>query len=77
MSRQQSQVGQAGPQVAPRHRPHCFDLLVTGGVLTINPATLCAAPKHAVKRGKTLVLTTDQAPVLIDTSTSSACATAP
>ena len=37
-------------------------------------------PKHVAKRGKTPVLTTDQARLLldsIDTSTSSACATAP
>jgi site-specific recombinase XerD len=50
----------------------CFDWLVTGGVLTVNPAHAVRGPKHVVKRGKTPVLTTDQARVLlesIDTST--------
>ena len=51
----------------------CFDWLVTGGVLTVNPAHALRGPKHVVKRGKTPVLTTDQARLLlldsIDTST--------
>jgi site-specific recombinase XerC len=49
-----------------------FDWLVTGGILASNPATSVRGPKHVVKRGKTPVLTTDQARVLIesiDTST--------
>jgi integrase/recombinase XerD len=49
-----------------------FDWLVTGGILASNPATLVRGPKHVVKRGKTPVLTTDQARELIesiDTST--------
>jgi integrase/recombinase XerD len=49
-----------------------FDWLVTGGVLASNPATSVRGPKHVIKRGKTPVLTTDQARVLIesiDTST--------
>jgi site-specific recombinase XerD len=44
----------------------CFDWLVTGGVLTVNPAHAVRGPKHVVKRGKTPVLTTDQARVLLD-----------
>jgi site-specific recombinase XerD len=50
----------------------CFDWLVTGGVLAVNPAHAVCGPKHVVKRGKTPVLTTDQARELlesIDTST--------
>jgi site-specific recombinase XerC len=49
-----------------------FDWLVTGGILASNPATSVRSPKHVIKRGKTPVLTTDQARVLIesiDTST--------
>jgi site-specific recombinase XerD len=49
-----------------------FDWLVTGGILATNPATSVRGPKHVIKRGKTPVLTTDQARMLIesiDTST--------
>ena len=49
-----------------------FDWLVTGHVVAVNPATSVHGPKHVVKRGKTPVLTTDQARTLIesiDTST--------
>ena len=44
----------------------CFDWLVTGGVLTVNPAHAVRGPKHVVKRGKTPVLTTDQTRLLLD-----------
>ena len=43
-----------------------FDWLVIGGVLATNPAHAVRGPKHVVKRGKTPVLTTDQARALID-----------
>jgi integrase/recombinase XerD len=43
-----------------------FDWLVTGGILASNPATSVRGPKHVIKRGKTPVLTTDQARMLID-----------
>jgi site-specific recombinase XerD len=49
-----------------------FDWLITGGVLTVNPAHAVRGPKHVVKRGKTPVLATEQARELlesIDTST--------
>jgi integrase/recombinase XerD len=49
-----------------------FDWLVTGGILATNPAHAVRGPKHVVKRGKTPVLTSDQARALIesiDTST--------
>ena len=49
-----------------------FDWLVTGHVVAVNPATSVHGPKHVVNRGKTPVLTTDQARELIesiDTST--------
>lgn len=43
-----------------------FDWLVIGQVLAHNPATSVRGPKHVVKRGKTPVLTADQARSLID-----------
>lgn len=43
-----------------------FDWLVTGHVIAVNPATSVHGPKHVVKRGKTPVLTTDQARALIE-----------
>jgi site-specific recombinase XerD len=49
-----------------------FDWLVTGGIIATNPAHAVRGPKHVVKRGKTPVLTSDQARALIesiDTST--------
>jgi site-specific recombinase XerC len=30
----------------------CFDWLVTGGILTVNPAHAVRGPKHVIKRGK-------------------------
>jgi integrase/recombinase XerD len=49
-----------------------FDWLVVGQVLAVNPAHAVRGPKHVVKRGKTPVLTEDEARKLlagIDTST--------
>lgn len=49
-----------------------FDWLVTGQIVTINPAHAVRGPKHVVKTGKTTVLDADQARKLlnsIDTST--------
>lgn len=43
-----------------------FDYLVIGGVLPMNPASSVRGPKHVVKRGKTPVLTADQARQLLD-----------
>jgi integrase/recombinase XerD len=43
-----------------------FDWLVVGQVLATNPAHAVRGPKHVVKRGKTPVLTADQARRLID-----------
>ena len=43
-----------------------FDWLVTGQVLATNPAHAVREPKHVVKRGKTPILTTDQARELLD-----------
>jgi site-specific recombinase XerD len=42
-----------------------FDWLVVGQVLAINPAHAVRGPKHAVKRGKTPVLTEEQARQLL------------
>jgi site-specific recombinase XerD len=43
-----------------------FDWLVIGQVIPANPASSVRGPKHVVKRGKTPVLTTDEARQLID-----------
>ena len=43
-----------------------FDWLVTGGIVATNPAHAVRGPKHVVKRGKTPVLTADQARQLLD-----------
>ncbi len=43
-----------------------FDWLVTGQVLSQNPAASVRGPKHVVKRGKTPVLSAEQARELLD-----------
>lgn len=43
-----------------------FDWLVTGQVVPTNPAWSVRGPRHVVKRGKTPVLTADQARQLLD-----------
>jgi site-specific recombinase XerD len=43
-----------------------FDWMVIGQVLPMNPASSVRGPKHVVKRGKTPVLTADQARQLLD-----------
>jgi integrase/recombinase XerD len=43
-----------------------FDYLATGGVLPMNPAASVRGPKYVVKRGKTPVLTAEQARHLLD-----------
>ena len=43
-----------------------FDWLVTGQVVATNPAHAVRGPKYVVRRGKTTVLTTDQARALLD-----------
>src|SRR4051794_35274863 len=43
-----------------------FDWLVVGHVLATNPAHAVRGPKHVVKRGKTPVLTAEQARQLLD-----------
>jgi site-specific recombinase XerC len=51
---------------------HLFDWLATRQVLAVNPAHAVRGPKHVVKRGKTPVLTEEEARRLlssIDTST--------
>ena len=44
----------------------CFDFLVSGGMLEVNPAWSVRGPKHVVKKGKTPVLTAVQARELLD-----------
>src|ERR1700732_471963 len=43
-----------------------FDWLVTGHVLEVNPAHAVRGPKYVVKKGKTPVLTADEARALLD-----------
>jgi site-specific recombinase XerD len=43
-----------------------FDFLVVGQVVSVNPASSVRGPKHVVKKGKTPVLTTDEARQLLD-----------
>src|ERR1035438_2885071 len=43
-----------------------FDFLVTGQMVPMNPASSVRGPKHVVHRGKTPVLTADQARTLLD-----------
>lgn len=43
-----------------------FDYLVTGQVIPLNPAGSVRGPKYSLKRGKTPVLTPDQARELLD-----------
>jgi site-specific recombinase XerD len=43
-----------------------FDWLVTGHVLDVNPAHAVRGPKYVVKKGKTPVLTADEARALLD-----------
>jgi integrase len=48
-----------------------FDRLIIGQVLAVNPAHAVRGPKHVVRRGKTPVLTEDQARRLLDSIDSS------
>jgi site-specific recombinase XerD len=43
-----------------------FDWLVVGQVMPTNPASAVRGPKHSVKKGKTPVLTADEARALLD-----------
>src|SRR5438045_7547544 len=43
-----------------------LDYLVTGGVLRFNPASSVRGPKYTIKKGKTPVLTPQEARTLID-----------
>jgi len=43
-----------------------FDWLVVGQVIAVNPASSVRGPKHSMKKGKTPVLTADEARTLLD-----------
>ena len=43
-----------------------FDWLVVGHVVEVNPAHAVRGPKHVVRKGKTPVLTADEARVLLN-----------
>ncbi len=43
-----------------------FDYLTTGGILEVNPAASVRGPKYVVKRGKTPVLSAEEARELLD-----------
>jgi site-specific recombinase XerD len=45
---------------------HLFDWLVTGQVIDVNPATSVRGPKYTVVKGKTPVLSAEEARVLLD-----------
>jgi hypothetical protein len=53
-----------------------FDWLVVGQILAVNPAHAVRGPKHVVKRGKTPVLTEEQARRLLESIKVSRCQTA-
>jgi integrase/recombinase XerD len=60
------------PGAAPTVKQHLaairmlFDFLVTGQIVPMNPAASVRGPKYVVHRGKTPVLTADQARTLLD-----------
>src|SRR5580704_9678663 len=43
-----------------------FDWLVVGQVVAVNPASPVRGPKHSVKKGKTAVLSAEEARMLLD-----------
>jgi site-specific recombinase XerD len=43
-----------------------FDYLVTGAIIPMNPASSVRGPKHVVKKGKTPVLSAEEARTLLD-----------
>ncbi len=43
-----------------------FDWMVTGNIIPVNPAAAVRGPKHVVKKGKTPVLTAEEARTLLD-----------
>ena len=45
---------------------HLFDWMVTGQVMSVNPASSVRGPSHSVKRGKTPVLDPSEARALLD-----------
>jgi len=63
------------PASAPTVKQHLaairmlFDWLVAGQIIPMNPAASVRGPKHVVKRGKTPVLTADEARHLLDSIT--------
>ena len=50
-----------------------FDYMVTGGILPFNPAASVRWPKHVVKKGKTPVLTPEEARMLLDSIDVESC----
>ena len=61
--------GQFSPPTVKQHLAAIrvlFDWLVTGHVITVNPAHAVRGPKYVVKKGKTPVLEADEARALLD-----------
>jgi site-specific recombinase XerC len=62
----------ARPPVSPSVKQHLaairqlFDYLTTGGVLEVNPAASVRGPKYVVRRGKTRVLSSEEARKLLN-----------
>ena len=65
-------TGKEQPASAPTVKQHLaalrmlFDWLIIGQVIDANPAAAVRGPKHVVKKGKTPVLTADEARQLLD-----------
>jgi integrase/recombinase XerC len=45
---------------------HLFDRLIVGQIVALNPAASVRGPRHVVKKGKTPVLSPDEARTLLD-----------
>lgn len=65
----QNLQGQLAPATVKQHLAALrilFDWLVTGQVLELNPAHPVRGPKYSLKKGKTPVLTAEEARALLD-----------
>ncbi len=65
----QGYAGRGSPPTVKQHLAALrmlFDWLVTGHVIDVNPAHAVRGPKYVVKKGKTPVLTADEARTLLD-----------
>jgi hypothetical protein len=56
----------ASKPMVKQHLAALFDYLTTAGVLDVDPAASVQGPKYVVKRGKTRVLSSEEARKLVD-----------